>query len=147
LDALAVTEVPEFDPSLNAITAPYTAMMNDYARNELGYETDLAYETLSEAVNAGWEWERGKYTDTSEALRSALAKNSYLKVLVTMGYYDLATPHFAAQYTLAHMDIDPSLRGNIHTADYEAGHMFYLDLKSLAKLQTDVNAFIKMALG
>ncbi len=147
LDAQAVSEMPDFDPSFTAITPPYTAMMNDYARNELGYETDVAYETLSFDVNAGWEWDRGKYVDTSEALRGALAKNPYLKVLVAMGYYDLATPHFAAQYTLAHMDIDPSLRANIHTADYEAGHMLYLDVKSLAKLKTDVQAFIKTALG
>ncbi len=146
LDALAVTETPEFDPSFTAITPPYTAMMTDYARTELGYETDLAYETLSFKVNEGWEWDRGKYADTSEALRSALAKNPFLKVLVAMGYYDLATPHFAAQYTLSHMDIDPSLRGNIHTADYEAGHMLYLDLKSLTKLKTDVDGFIKLAL-
>ena len=69
-----------------------------------------------------------------------------MKVFVAMGYYDLATPHFAAQYTLSHMDIDPSLRGNIHTADYEAGHMLYLDLVSLEKLQTDVQTFIKIAL-
>ncbi len=147
LDALAVTEAPEFDPSLSAITPPYTATMTDYARNELGYESDLTYETLSFAVNEGWEWERGKYADTSEALRSAMAKNPFLKVFVAMGYYDLATPHFAAQYTLAHMDIDPSLRGNIHTADYEAGHMLYLDIKSLAKLKLDVHAFIKTSLG
>lgn len=146
MDAQAVTDMPDFDPSFTAITPPYTAMMNDYARNELGYETDVAYETLSFAVNEGWEWDRGKYADTSEALRSALAKNPYLKVLVAMGYYDLATPHFAAQYTLAHMDIDPSLRSNIHTADYEAGHMLYLDVKSLAKLKTDVQAFIKASL-
>lgn len=147
LDALAVTETPEFDPSLSAITPPYTAMMTDYARSELGFETDLTYETLSFKVNEGWEWDRGKYADTSEALRSALAKNPFLKVFVAMGYYDLATPHFAAQYTLAHMDIDPSLRANIHTADYEAGHMLYLDIKSLAKLKLDVHAFIKTAVG
>ncbi|MCA0458740.1 MAG: peptidase S10 [Chloroflexi bacterium] len=146
LDAQAVSEMPDFDPSFTAITPPYTAMMNDYARNELGFKTDVAYETLSFEVNAGWEWDRGKYADTSEALRSALAKNPYLKVLVAMGYYDLATPHFAAQYTLAHMDIDPSLRANIHTADYEAGHMLYLDVKSLEKLKADVQKFIKASL-
>lgn len=145
MDALAVTEMPDFDPSFTAITPPYTAMMNDYARNVLGYETDLAYETLSFAVNGGWEWDRGKYADTSEALRSALARNPYLKVLVAMGYYDLATPHFAAQYTLSHMDIDPSLHDNIRLAGYEAGHMLYLDVTSLAKLKKDVQAFIPTA--
>jgi carboxypeptidase C (cathepsin A) len=97
-------------------------------------------------VNTGWEWEAGKYTDTSEALRSAFAKNPYLKVFIAMGYYDLATPYFATEYTLSHMDIDPSLRGNIHTVDYEAGHMMYVDAKSLKKLKADVVKFLGTAL-
>jgi carboxypeptidase C (cathepsin A) len=69
-----------------------------------------------------------------------------MKILVGQGYYDLATPHFAAWYTLNHMDIDPELASNIQTADYEAGHMFYLDLKSLGKLKDDVTAFLKASL-
>jgi carboxypeptidase C (cathepsin A) len=146
MDALEVNEVPDFDPSLVAITPPYTAMFNHYARTELGYETDVEYQTLSFEVNGGWEWEGGKYVDTSEALRSAFAKNPYLKLFVAMGYYDLATPFFAAEYTLTHMDIDPSLRDSIHTGDYEAGHMLYLDVKSLKKLKGDVVKFMGAAL-
>ncbi len=146
IDTLEVSEVPDFDPSLNAITPPYTALFNHYARTELGYETDIAYETLSFEVNGGWEWDGGKYPDTSEALRSAFAKNPYLKLFLAMGYYDLATTFFATEYTLNHMDIDPALRGNIHRADYEAGHMLYLDVKSLKKLKADVLKFIDAAL-
>ncbi len=146
IDALAVNEVPEFDPSYAAILPPYTAMLNQYVRETLKYENDQEYQALSFAVNQGWEWERGRYPDTSEALRSALAKNPYLKVLVARGYYDLATPHFAAVYTLSHMDIEPKLRDNIQVADYEGGHMFYLDLKALAKFKQDVSAFYRSAL-
>ena len=74
-DALAVTEAFEFDPSMIAIDSPYTAMMNNYVRTQLGYETDTEYRTLSYEVNGGWEWDRGSFPDTSERLRSALAKN------------------------------------------------------------------------
>ncbi|MBZ0280151.1 MAG: peptidase S10 [Anaerolineae bacterium] len=146
IDALAVTEKPDFDPSLIAITPPYTAMMNQYVRTELNYETDVEYQALSFEVNRAWEWGDGAYPDTSEALRSAFAKNPYMKLFVAMGYYDLATPYFATEYSLNHMDIDSTLKANIHTADYEAGHMLYLDVTCLAKLKTDADAFIQAAL-
>ncbi len=141
-DALAVTEFPEFDPSMTAISPPYTAMANSYLRRDLGYETDLEYRTLSSDVNKEWEWERGKFPDTSEALRGALARNPFMHVFMGMGFYDLATPHFATQYTMTHMDIDADLRDNLHTATYQAGHMFYLDVPSLGKLKADVLAFL-----
>lgn len=147
IDALPVSEFFDFDPSYNAILPPYTAMMNHYARTELGYETDVEYEALSFKVNMGWEWERGKYPDTSEALRSAFAKNPFMKVFFAIGLYDLATPSLATKYSLNHMDIDASLRENISTAEYEAGHMLYLDVKSLAQLKTDVTGFVQKALG
>jgi carboxypeptidase C (cathepsin A) len=145
-DAVAATEYPEFDPSMIAIMPPYTATMNDYIRAELEYETDTVYEVLSFDVNRGWEWDRGQFPDTSEPLRSAMAKNPYMKVFVGQGYYDLATPYLAAWYTFSHMDIDPELTGNIVTADYEAGHMYYLDIDSLKKLKADIVKFMKFAL-
>ncbi|HXG63591.1 MAG TPA: hypothetical protein VNO70_00695 [Blastocatellia bacterium] len=61
------------------------------------------------------------------------------------GHYDMATPYFAAEYTLNHTGPDPSLRGNIKVVYYEAGHMMYIDTKSLAKLKQDVSAFLKGA--
>jgi carboxypeptidase C (cathepsin A) len=70
-----------------------------------------------------------------------------MKVFLAMGYYDLATPHFATQYTLSHMDLDPAVRGNFQMAYYEAGHMLYLDLKSLGKFKADVTGFIQAALN
>jgi carboxypeptidase C (cathepsin A) len=147
VDRLAVSETPEFDPAATATLPPYTAMLNQYMREELGYETDVRYEILSLDVNKDWQWDRGKFPDTSEPLRSAVAKNPFMKVFLAMGYYDLATPHFATQYTLSHMDLDPTVRGNFQTAYYEAGHMPYLDIKSLAKFRQDVAAFIQSGLN
>jgi carboxypeptidase C (cathepsin A) len=146
-DTLAVTEFPDFDPSLTDITPPYTAMMNDYVRRYLSYKTDTTYEVLSLKVNEAWEWDRRKYPDTSEALRSAVAKNPFMKVFVAQGYYDLATPYWGALYTLNHMDIDPTLRDNICCQYYEAGHMMYLDIPSLTKLKADALDFMKAALA
>ena len=147
VEALAVTERPEFDPSMLAITPPYTAAFNHYVRAELGIETDLTYETLSRAVNEKWEWENGRMPATGEILRGAIAKNPYTKVFVAQGYYDLATPLFATEYMLSHMNVDPAFRGNIEMACYEAGHMFYLDEGSLAAFREDIAGFIAAATG
>lgn len=146
-DALAATEMPEFDPSLTAITPPYTAMFNDYVRGALKYENDATYEILSFDVNRGWDRGAGRYLDTSEPLRSAFAKNPFMHVYMGLGYYDLATPYYAARYTFNHMDLEPSLRDQIHVADYEAGHMYYLDVQSLAKLKDDIAAYMQAALN
>ncbi|MDQ7034121.1 MAG: hypothetical protein Q9P01_04600 [Anaerolineae bacterium] len=70
-----------------------------------------------------------------------------MKVMVAQGYYDLATPHFAAEYTFNHMDIHPDVRDNFHFTYYEAGHMMYLHLPSLKQLKSDVVAFMKDALN
>jgi len=115
-------------------------------RTELGFKSDLTYYILGGGVGR-WDYGPGNsYADTSELLRSAFARNPYLKVFVAEGYYDMATPYFAAEYTLSHMHLDPSARNNITTKRYEAGHMMYIDLKSLAQLKRDVAAFIQNAM-
>jgi carboxypeptidase C (cathepsin A) len=145
LDALAVSETPDFDPSLAAIRPPYTATFNQYVRNDLGFRSDLEYYILGGGVG---RWDFGSdntYADTSESLRSAFAKNPYMKLFVASGFYDLATPYFATQYTLRHMGLDPSLQGNVTTTFYEAGHMMYIDQTSLAQLKRDAAAFVQNA--
>jgi carboxypeptidase C (cathepsin A) len=150
VDESAATDHPEYDPSLSAIRPPYTSTFNNYVRGELGYKTDLEYYILGEGITSPWEWgpssSREGFPDTSDDLRSALAKNSYMKLFVASGYFDLATPYFATEYTLTHMGLDPKLRGNIRTAEYESGHMVYIDLKSLEKLKADVAGFLNNAL-
>lgn len=145
IDALAAGDRPDFDPSMAAIRPPYTALFYDYVRGALGYKTDLTYHILGGGVGP-WEWGTNNgFADVSESLRSAFAKNPHMKLLVAKGYYDLATPYFAAEYTLSHMGLDPSLRANIRTREYEGGHMMYIDKKELAKLKTDVTVFVQDA--
>jgi carboxypeptidase C (cathepsin A) len=74
-----------------------------------------------------------------------MARNTYMKVFVGQGYYDLATPHFATQYMVSHMNIDPAQRDNVQIAFYPAGHMFYLDVESLAAFKLDIDGFIQAA--
>lgn len=147
IDSNAAGERTDFDPSMSAIRPPYTAAMNDYVRRQLGYKTDAVYHILGGGFTAPWNWgSDNAFVDTSTALKSAFAKNPFMKVFVAYGYYDMATPYFAAEYTLDHLYLDPSLKPNMKSAYYEAGHMMYIDVKSLAKLKQDVSAFIQDAL-
>jgi carboxypeptidase C (cathepsin A) len=66
-----------------------------------------------------------------------------MKVFLASGYYDMATPYFAADYTMSSMNLDPVLRRNITTEYYEAGHMMYIEKNSLAKLKKDITEFMR----
>ncbi len=148
IDSNAGGERPDFDPSMTAIRPPYTAVFNDYVRSQLGYKTDLTYHILGGGFSSPWNWNSDNaYANTSVALKSAFSKNPFMKLFVAFGFYDMATPYFAAEYTIDHMNLDSSLKGSVKTAYYEAGHMMYIDLKSLAKLKQDVSAFIQEAIG
>jgi carboxypeptidase C (cathepsin A) len=148
IDEDAVGERPEFDPSLAAIRPPYTATFNDYVRRQLGYKSDLHYYILGGGISTPWDFGPGGtgFADTSEALRSAFSKNPSMRVFVASGYYDLATPFFATEYTLAHLGLDPAQRARIVTHEYEAGHMMYIHVAELAKLKRDVAGFLETAL-
>jgi carboxypeptidase C (cathepsin A) len=137
----------EFDPSASAILPPYTHAMNQYVREELGYKTDNTYFSLGGGI-LPWDYSsaQNQFADTSNALRSALDKNPYMKVFVANGYYDLATPFFATEYTFAHMGLNPKHKGNIVMKEYEAGHMMYIHVPSLLKLKSDIADFITSAL-
>ena len=146
MDAVTVTEHPDHDPSMTAIRPPYTAVFNDYVRACLQYKTDLPYHILGGGIKTPWDWGgRAGYVDTSEALQSAFAKNPHMKLFIASGYYDLATPYFATQYTLNHLKLDPGLRANITMAEYEAGHMMYIHNPSLKQLKADVAGFLLTA--
>src|SRR6266436_6443225 len=143
-DSSYASDSPDFDASEAAIRPPYTSTFNNYVRAELGYKTDLEYYILGGGITSPWNWNTNNgYVDTSVALRSAMARNPYLKIFVAMGYYDMATPYFAVDYTLHHISLDPVLLKNFSTGYYEAGHMMYIDEKSLAKLRADVGRFIQ----
>jgi carboxypeptidase C (cathepsin A) len=146
-DRLGVTEHAEYDPLLTNVIGPYAAAFYDYVRAELKYESDLPYEILSEFVHP-WSFAEfeNKYLDVGETLRKAMTINPHLKVFVANGYYDLGTPYFATEYTFNHLGLDESLRGHLTLGYYEAGHMMYIHLPSLAEIKRDLAEFIRGAM-
>ena len=147
IDRFVDGDTVEADPSMDATMGPYTAALNDYLRRELDYESELPYEILSEKVHESWDYEEFKnaHVDVSEALRETISRNPSTRVFVASGYFDLATPHFATEYTFSHLGLDPSLRGNVEFGYYEAGHMMYVHAPSRKKLAADVKSFIARA--
>ncbi|HMM80959.1 MAG TPA: hypothetical protein PKC65_13145 [Pyrinomonadaceae bacterium] len=142
IDSDAAGDGPDRDPSMSAIRPPYTAAFNDYVRRDLGFKSDMEYYILGGGVGR-WDFSSDNaYADTSSALRSAMAKNPYMKIMIAAGYYDMATPFYAAEYTVSAMNLDPSLRKNISFDYYDSGHMMYIDVPSLMKLHSDASAFI-----
>jgi len=136
--------LPEFDPSMTAIRAPYTALFNEYARRELGYESDLHYYILGGGIGP-WDYGPGgnnRFAETADALRQAFAKNPYMRVYIGSGYYDLATPYFATEYTFSHMGLPAKYKPQITSKMFQAGHMFYVYKPALAELSKDIEAFV-----
>jgi carboxypeptidase C (cathepsin A) len=135
-----------YDPTGAAIVPPYTSVFNNYVRTELGYKVDMPYKVFAweEPAFQKWDWgeaEKG-FPNTAPGLRAALVENPYLKVLVMEGHYDLATPYFAANYSVDHLDLGPEYRKSISFTTYDAGHMVYVDAASHAKMKKDLVEFM-----
>ena len=149
IDRDAAGATPENDPSFTNVIGPYTATFYDYVRGELAFESDLPYEILSFRTNEGWRFDEheNRFLDVAETLRKAMSINPHLKVLVASGYYDLATPYFATEYTFGRLGIDDSLRSNVTMTYYEGGHMMYIHVPSLARMKQDLAKFIAAAIA
>lgn len=143
IDRDAAGEHFEHDPSYSAIQGSYTATLNDYLRRELKFESDISYEILT-SLYEQWDYSKhqNQYVNVAETLRNAMSKNPFLRILVANGYFDLATPYFATEYTINHLELDPILRDNIVMTYYEAGHMMYVHEQSLAQLSQDLATFV-----
>jgi len=134
------------DASMNAIRPPYTAAFNDYVRHDLGFKSDLEYYILGGGITAPWNYNvTNQYADTSISMKDAMAKNPYMKILIACGYYDMATPFYATEYTVSAMNLEPELRKNVSFDYFEAGHMMYIEKNSLKKLHDDAAGFIRDA--
>jgi carboxypeptidase C (cathepsin A) len=140
-DADKSSPAPRFDPSFAATLGPFSAAMNAYLREELNFENDLPYEVL--AGVGPWNYDaRSSFPSVVERLGSVMSQNPYLRVLVLGGLRDLACPLDGIHYSLDHLPLDPALRSNITYAEYESGHMMYVNLPDLRKLQRDLEKFV-----
>jgi carboxypeptidase C (cathepsin A) len=151
-DPEGFTETRFFDPTSAQSGPPFTSAFYDYVRRELNYKTDTPYYVMAhDAWGATFKWTWGDagegWPDTATALREAIVKNPYLKVYVLEGYYDLATPYYAVNFTVDHLNLSARYRNNISYATYSAGHMVYLDSDCLKKMKSDVAAFIDRTLA
>jgi carboxypeptidase C (cathepsin A) len=141
-----LSENAEYDPQSSAISSAYVSLFNDYVRRDLKYGEGQTY--LPEAQFGTYQWNlvhKGNPISLNVApdLAEALKTNPRLKIMVNGGYYDLATPFFAALYEEKHLPIPQSLAKNIEYDWYESGHMVYVRSESLKQLHDRVAAFIK----
>ena len=142
-----LSEGAEYDPQSSAISSAYVSLFNDYVRHDLKYGEGQTY--LPQALFGGgfpWDFKHNGMPfapNVAPDLAEALKTNPRLKIMVNGGYYDLATPFFAAQYEEKHLPIPQSLAKNIEYDWYESGHMVYVRDESLKQLHDRVAAFIK----
>ena len=138
----AVSDSDEFDLSNSALQGPYTAMFQDYVRNDLKWESDLHYPTSGNVYPWDWNEFQNGYMDMTEPLRSAMSHNPNLKILVNIGYYDMATVMGGAEFNFAHLGYDPTFTNRVSFTYYEAGHMIYIRPSEHKKLKADIAKFI-----
>jgi carboxypeptidase C (cathepsin A) len=160
VDLDAAGEAPSYDASDAGISGAFVAALHDYLERELKFESTDTYRPTA-YENLQWDFKHrptsggpgmgpgGEQSQPYVAadLGSAMRKNPHLRVFSANGYFDLATPFFATEYDLSHMDLDPSLRGNVQFGYYPSGHMIYLNVEALHQLKDDLAGFITKAAG
>ncbi|WP_379920764.1 S10 family peptidase [Erythrobacter sp. R86502] len=138
-------ETPDNDPSFYGIDAGYTAAINSWARETLGYRTDREYQSIGREPGRNWDWKldggsRGAYLNVAPLIGQALRQNSQLRVFAGQGWYDFATPFFGAEYSLNRTGIP---QDRITWKYYDAGHMMYIRDQDRARLASDLREFIR----
>ena len=159
-DTDAAGENPGYDPSSTGITGAFVSAFHDYLDRELKYTTKETYLPRGPKINEEWDHThhapgagfgpagpplRDAYV--AGDLADAMRKNPHLKVFSVNGLFDLATPFFITEYDLAHMELEPKLRGNIQFAYYHSGHMIYLNVDALKQLKSDLAGFYSRAVA
>jgi len=139
------------------VGSAFTAMVNQYTREELKFTTDRVYNNTAGGANGGWTWThaggrggRGgggfpSAPNVGPDLASAMISNPKLIVEVENGYYDMATPFFQSEFMAQHLGLPAELQSHIWMKYYEAGHMMYLHDESRVQLHNNIAAFVDRA--
>lgn len=136
-----------FDISNSSIRNTFTPVLNDYIRRELNYSSDRLYYILGGGIGQ-WRYpQRTGYANVTASLEHGLNANPYIRVFLAEGYYDMATPFGAAQYTIDHLNVAPATRAGFVIKRYPAGHMIYIDSEQMTRMREDLRAFYVDALN
>jgi carboxypeptidase C (cathepsin A) len=137
----------EFDPGIEAISAPYTMAAAAWLGQTLGVDLGTRYQIISSDVGKAWNWNRGGnslggFASTSADLGRALRRNPHLRVFVASGRYDLGTPYSASDWSLAQLDIPADVASRVQHRYYDAGHMMYTRQADLTQMKSDLAAWL-----
>ncbi len=142
-----LAEGANYDPQSVDIRSAFVSVFNQYMHQDLHYGQNLLYR-----VNGGvrnWDWShnsniggRPGYTNSAVDLARSLTQNPRLHVMLNSGLFDLATPYFASEWIMDHLDVTPEARARITEAEYHSGHMIYIHVPALAEFKKNVGAFI-----
>ena len=141
------------DPQSTAISPAFTTAFLSYYYGDLKMDRKNNYHTSAYSMEGfTWDWKHKKggaadptdpsTPNTAIDLVDAMCRNPALKILVLNGYYDLATPFYATEYTFDHLGLDKKLKPNIQLKYYPAGHMMYINSSAANAFKKDVAGFI-----
>ena len=135
----------ESDPSVAALGDAFGMAVNQYIIGELDYHTDRHYEPLSLEVNEKWIYPTSETSgfNQEQIIYEAMSKNRFLKVWVLCGYYDMATPFFAAEWVYDHVFLNREYEKNLQFTYYPSGHMIYMHEPSLAKFREQAESWYR----
>jgi len=126
------------DPILDGLIRGYGSAFVGYARDELGFKTEISYDLLDAGIANKWDWQKGRgEPSATDDLRVLLALSPSFRLLIAHGYSDMVTPYSVTRYLLQHL---PPFEGKdrAELKLYRGGHMFYLDPDSRKAFSTDV---------
>ena len=110
------------DAQRDALRAPMASAMVDIYDRKLNWHGDAVYEVGNQTVERQWDYGRGPQSFST--LRTDLAADPGLHVLVAHGLYDLVTPYFRTKVMLD--QIEPEAGGDrLRLIVLPGGHMFY----------------------
>ena len=133
------------DPVLDGVARAYGGAFADYARNELGFHTEMTYKLLAGDVTGHWDWGHGRaQVGVDSDLRVLLSFDPHFRVLIANGMTDLVTPFAQSRYVLDHLP-PTSPPGRAQLKLYRGGHMLYLDPQARKAFSQDAGAFYKAA--
>jgi carboxypeptidase C (cathepsin A) len=144
------------DPSAHGFGAAFSAAALDHLQR--GLKVDMGarrYLVLNRSgIKPEWDWkvpdaerwsmgmnpEWPVHVNVAPMLGDEMRRNADFRVLLAMGYFDLATPFFPVENSMHQTGMLP---GRVTFAYYEAGHMMYVHEPALVKLAADIREFIR----